>query len=72
LHRFSSIELSGEYVICRRVISNYTTIAEAGKTMPIKQLEADEIFLGFMYGEWDENYNRVELQKEALKVIFKK
>jgi len=71
-HRFSNIAIEGEYVIGRRLISNYTSRTSGDEPIPIKQLPADELYLSFMYGDWDENYNRVELQKEALKVIFRK
>ena len=70
-HRFSTAELSDGYVTGRRIISNYKTYTDAESIIPISELETDTLYLGFMYGEWDENFNRIELQKEAVKVNFR-
>lgn len=70
-HRFSSIERSGEYVIGRREISNYTTYTDEYRPSPVEELAADEIYISMMYSEWDADYNKIELQKEAVKVILK-
>ncbi|MBI9108000.1 MAG: hypothetical protein JEZ04_14730 [Spirochaetales bacterium] len=69
-HRFSSTELKGEYVIGRRIVANFTSFDREFEPSPINELDADVIYLSFMRSEYDEDYNLVELQKEALKVMF--
>lgn len=69
-HRFSSTEIVQGHIICRRVISNFTTHENDFDPYQIEILAADTIYISFLYGDWDENYNRLELQKEALKVSF--
>ncbi|MDC7226340.1 MAG: hypothetical protein PQJ61_06220 [Spirochaetales bacterium] len=71
MHRFSTAEQHGEYIIGRRVISSYTTYGNDNPSIPIEQLAVDTLYLSFMYGEWDEDYNRIELQKDAVKIRFK-
>ena len=70
-NRFSSVELRNGYIIGRRVISNYTTYADDFEPIPVEQLAADDIYMSLMYSEWDDNYNRVELQKEGLRITFR-
>ena len=70
-HRFSSVEFDGNFVIGRRIISSYTTYRDGFEPIPIEELAADVLYLSMMYSEWDADYNKIELQKEALKIVFK-
>ena len=66
-HRFSSIELQEKFIIGRRIISNFTTYADEFAPSPIEELSEDTLYISVMYGEWDQNYNKIELQKDALR-----
>ncbi len=70
-HRFSRTEMKQDHIVCRRIISNFTSYDDDFAPYPLEKFTGDIIYLSFLYGEWDEDYNRIELQKEALKVIFK-
>ena len=70
-HRYSSAEKRGEWIIGHRIISNYTTYDDGFLPVPIEELETDSLYLSLMYEEYDKDYNRVEIQKEGLKIIFR-
>lgn len=69
-HRYSSVEKQGEYIIGRRIVSSYTAYDDVDLVTPIDRLDVDTIYLSMMYAEWNDDYSRNELQKEALKIIF--
>lgn len=70
-NRFSTVEAKDDFFVGRRVISNYTTYANEFALIPIEKYFGEAIYVNMMYSEWDENYNKIELQKEALKIVFK-
>lgn len=67
-HRFDSTELRGEFVVARRNIANYTTLAVEFDPTPLAQLAADVIYISLMYSDYDKDWNIIELQKAVLKL----
>ena len=69
-HRFNEILMSGDYYICKRVISYYAFLNAVESAIPIELLSGDTLFISLLYSDYNENWERVELQKEALKIDF--
>ena len=69
-HRFSTVEMKEGYIFCRRKISNITTFNLNLDPVPLQRLPGNDLFLSFLYSEYDEDWNRIEKQKEALHIHF--
>ena len=70
-HRFSSVIERQAGLICRREISYFSFEAAGNARMPIERLPTDSLFVSLLFSEYDANYNRVELQKEYLELLFR-
>ena len=69
-HRFSTVEMEEGYIFCRREISNITTFNLNLDPVPLQRLPGNDLFLSFLYSEYDEDWNRIEKQKEGLHIHF--
>lgn len=69
-HRFDEIYKAGDYFICKRTIGYYALLSAVESVIPIELLAGDTLYISFLYSDYDENWERVELQKEALRIDF--
>lgn len=70
-HRFDEIYTSGDYYICRRTIGYYTFLNAVESNIPIEMLSGENLYISLLYSDYNENWERVELQKEAVRIDFK-
>jgi hypothetical protein len=69
-HRFNEIYMSGEYYICKRTVGYYAFLNAVESAIPVELLSEDTLFVSLLYSDYNENWERMELQKEVLKIDF--
>lgn len=69
-HRFDAVFPFGNYLICKRTVGYYTFLSDLETIFPIERLPGRILYLSLFYGDYDDNWERVELQKTALQIDF--
>lgn len=72
-NRFDEVKVGLNEIICIRSIEKYTTCGEMKDDIyhPIDELTNSSLYIIFSYSEWDENWERVELERNYIKINFK-
>ena len=68
-HRYDEVKREAGWLVCRRQVTRFLT--EARTILPIERLSAGALYLVFARQEWAHvPEERVELQRECLKLVF--
>jgi hypothetical protein len=68
-HRFSSVERIDAVYVCRRQVEFFRLLGEEEESRPLRQMPSP-IYVGALYSEWGDNWERIELQKESAVIRF--
>lgn len=70
-NRFDLINVGTNSIICTRTIESIQASEDTSDVLSISDITNRNIYMIFHYSEWDDNYERVELQRDYVKVSFR-
>ena len=69
-HRFSKVLKEKSSIICKRNVSYYREGSYDSPRTSMRDIQADDLYISLLYGEYNDKGDRVEKQTEAIHLLF--